>query len=393
MTPHTETPVLEHDEPAPDPTRRQRPLAWLAWLLPFVIFACALLLRAAAKRAPAFTEYYYGRHIFPGIGHSLSFVNRIFGFSIGEVTVVLLIAFLVGATIYQALQVVQRQKRVRQVLRSDMLAALWALSLATLLFMLLWGLNYDRQPLSTSLALAKQTPTDEQFEVISRTIVNGVNTNYDASHGEACCASASRTELYAAVESAYQNAPLLSQRCGSGYAQPKPIRLSGIMSWLGISGVYMPWTGEANYNRMQPDFDLPYSIAHEKAHQCGVAREDEANFVAFLVCSNSSDPFVRYSGYLNALRVLDELGVSAPERYREVAAMLGQGPRADLKARADFWSRFEGRGVQVSYRINNTYLRANNVPNGTRSYSEDVALIISYYLKTAMGGQEGSLRA
>jgi hypothetical protein len=153
------------------------------------------------------------------------------------------------------------------------------------------------------------------------------------------------------------------------------------MSWLGIGGLYNPFTGEANFNALQPDFDLPYSIAHEKAHQCGIAREDEANFVAFLVCSHSTNPFVRYSGYLNALRVVNELGISAPERYRDVAGTLGAGPRADLSARSAFWARFQGRGMTVTHRINNSYLRANNVPGGARSYSADVALIISYYLQ------------
>ena len=34
------------------------------------------------------------------------------------------------------------------------------------------------------------------------------------------------------------------------------------------------------------------------AHQRGIAREDEANFIAFLVCMASDDPYIRYSGYL-----------------------------------------------------------------------------------------------
>ena len=87
------------------------------------------------------------------------------------------------------------------------------------------------------------------------------------------------------------------------------------MSRLGLSGFYMPFTGEPNFNDAQPDFDLPYVIAHEKAHQRGFAREDEANFIAFLVCVNSTDPYLRYSGYLNALRVVGAFVSSDPAFY------------------------------------------------------------------------------
>src|SRR5438105_6884447 len=75
------------------------------------------------------------------------------------------------------------------------------------------------------------------------------------------------------------------------------------------------------------------------AHQRGFAREDEANFIAFLVCTKASNAYVRYSGYLGALRVLGVLFRVAPERYRETVAAFGEGPRADLRARAQFWAR------------------------------------------------------
>jgi hypothetical protein len=382
MTPENASPVEEHEgiEIAPARVRRR---GWRAWVFALAMLGAVFLLQAVARRTPHFTERYYSRTIFPRIGHALSFVNGVFSFSLAEIILVGLVAFLVGGIVYQALQIYQRRKRATQVISSSLLTLLWGLSSVLMLFLLLWGLNYHREPLGGSLGLAKQNLSDDQLEAISRSIINDINANYQASHEGACCAALDRPQLNALIESAYHDAPLLSGLCSGGYARPKPIRLSGIMSWLGVSGVYMPFTGEANFNALQPDFDLPYVIAHEKAHQCGIAREDEANFIAFLVCSHSTNPFVRYSGYLHALRVVSELGVSAPDRYRSVAETLGAGPRADLRARSAFWARYQGRGMAVSHRINNSYLRANNVPGGTRSYSEDVALIISYYLQQA----------
>jgi hypothetical protein len=379
MTPHPVLPVPEHEDLKSG--RRGLLRGYSRWLIPVALLGIAFALRTVAKSTPGLIETCYSRTIFPRIGRALSFLNGIVSFSLGEMLVVALVAFLIAALVYQVLQISQRRKSLFQALKQTALALLWALSLAVLLFLLLWGLNYDRQPLSHSLSLAKETPSDDQLEEISRTIIDAVNANYAESHERGVQLNMPRSELYALIESAYKTSPLLQEVCRGGYANPKPVYFSGIVSWLGLSGVYMPFTGEANYNRLQPDFDLPYVIAHEKAHQCGVAREDEANFVAFLVCSASTNSFVRYSGYLNGLRVVNELKVSAPERYRVVRETLGDGPRADLKTRSAFWARFQGRASEVSSRINNSYLRANNVPGGTRSYSEDVALIISYYLQ------------
>ena len=79
----------------------------------------------------------------------------------------------------------------------------------------------------------------------------------------------------------------------------KPVLVSEVMSYMHITGVYSFFTGEANLNVGFPDYTLPYTAAHEMAHQRGIAREDEANFIAFLVCIGSEDPYIRYSGYLN----------------------------------------------------------------------------------------------
>jgi hypothetical protein len=154
------------------------------------------------------------------------------------------------------------------------------------------------------------------------------------------------------------------------------------MTRFGISGIYSPLTGEANYNAEQPSCDLPYTIAHEMAHQRGFAREDEANFIAFLICSKASHPYLRYSGSLRGLRVLSALRPQVtPERYREIVTALGAGPLQDARASAEFWDRSRNRTLSsVAERTNDAYLQANRVRSGIRNYGEVTALIIGYYL-------------
>ena len=358
--------------------------AWRRWLTPLTLLGAAFALQTLASRNPQLVERYYSRGLFRAFANTLSLINGLVGFSIAELMIYVLVAALGTTLIYQAREIYLRSKRIAGLLRTDLLALVWMCGSAMLLFLLVWGLNYQREPLGNKLGFAGRNASDQQLRMISETIVNEVNSNYGESHvSDAVDGSRpgqlTRGQVYALVESAYEQQPHL-EGSGGRYGPPKPLYFSGLMSRLGLSGFYMPFTGEPIFNAGQPGFDLPYVIAHEKAHQRGFAREDEANFLAFLVCVNSTNPYVRYSGYLNALRVVGAISGSDPEFYQTLVERIGEGPRKDLEARAAFWARYEGRARAVADKVNNRYLKANRIESGTQSYGEDIALIIGYYL-------------
>jgi hypothetical protein len=360
---------------------------WKGLLPPACLLAAGFALQAAAGFCPVLVERYYSRGLFPSVARALApaaFVS----FSLAEVLLALLLAAVAWWLARLARRLYTRRSQWRSVLLSALKTMLWASGAGLLLFLLVFGLNYQRQPLAETLRFERRDPTPVEIEAICRAVVDGVNRNYEESRPSVEGGGRrplSRAELYAALEAAYRAEPLLEGAAGAA-VPPKPVYFSGLMSRLGISGVYSPFTGEPNYNALQPDFDLPFAVAHEMAHQRGYAREDEANFIAFLVCTKSSNPSVRYSGYLGALRVFGVLLRVAPERYRETAAALGEGPRADLRARAQFWARYSGRLANISQSVNHVYLRVNGVRSGVRNYNEASALIVGYYLKQAAAG-------
>jgi hypothetical protein len=367
--------------------RSRRGRAWRRWLKPLTLIAAALLLQTIAHRNPQLVERYYSRGIFPRIGRMLSLINNLVGFSIAEVMIYVLPAALLIALVYQAGEIYFRRKRLGDLLKNDLLILLWITASGIMLFLLLWGFNYQRVPLRSSLSASVQNVSVEQTKRISETIVNELISNYDQSHNtQTGYIPPSRAQVNELIESSYEQEALLREASHERFGRAKPIYFSGVMSRLGLSGFYMPFTGEPNFNAAQPDFDLPYVIAHEKAHQRGFAREDEANFLAFIVCINSQDPFVRYSGYLNVLRVVSAFVSSDPEYYRGLFTRIAEGPRNDLRARAAFWARYQGPARAVAFRVNNSYLKANRIGSGAESYEEDVALIVAYYLtKTGQG--------
>ena len=62
--------------------------------------------------------------------------------------------------------------------------------------------------------------------------------------------------------------------------QPKAVHFSRLMSRMNFTGFYSPYTGESNLNVDSPACLLPATIAHELAHQRGIASEQECNFLA-----------------------------------------------------------------------------------------------------------------
>lgn len=160
----------------------------------------------------------------------------------------------------------------------------------------------------------------------------------------------------------------------------KPILLSKPMTYTHISGVYTYITGESNVNTNCPDYSMPYTAAHELAHQRGIAREDEANFVAFLVCMNSDDAYIRYCGYLNLCEyVLNALYSADKDLWEETYRALDVRALREMNAYNEFYKPYRDNVVgDISGAINDAYLQANGTA-GTKSYGLVADLAVAYF--------------
>jgi hypothetical protein len=152
------------------------------------------------------------------------------------------------------------------------------------------------------------------------------------------------------------------------------------MTYTHISGVYTFFTGEANLNTNGPDYSLVYTTAHELAHQRGIAREGEANFIAFLVCIRCDDPYIKYSGYLNMYEYVTNALYSADyERFSKARALLNTEVKEELSAYNAFFKTYaNSTASKVSGTVNNSFLQSQGTP-GTKSYGMVVDLAVAYY--------------
>ena len=280
---------------------------------------------------------------------------------------------------------VKRPAEKARLLRVSVIYTFWLAAFLLWAFLLTFGLNYQRPFLFELLGYERRRAEIHELEELGEEIVRGVNENYLEAHAAGRAAPDS-LEALALLKEAYETTPDVVLLPRGEFTRPKPVYFSGLLTRLGISGFYFPFTGEPNYNAEAPDFQIIFSMAHEMAHQRGVARESEANFVAYLVCVNSGDPFVRYSGYRNGLGVLSELYGREPEKARKLAAQLGAGYREDSRRAAQFWAKSGGAAGALSQRINDLYLRANRVRSGVEDYSGSTALIIGRHLRKSSSG-------
>ena len=160
----------------------------------------------------------------------------------------------------------------------------------------------------------------------------------------------------------------------------KPVILSEPMSYTHITGVYTFFTGEANINVAFPDYTVPFTAAHELSHQRGIARENEANFMAFLVSIESDDSYIRYCAYLNMYEyVLSALASADSTLYIQAYSKLPAHVKGELAAYSAFYDKYRDSAVsEVSGAVNDTFLKIHGT-EGTKSYGMVVDLAVAYF--------------
>jgi hypothetical protein len=255
------------------------------------------------------------------------------------------------------------------------------------LFVLTFSAGYYGAPLQEKLDLDTQNIRDAELYDTSLALTTRLNQihqqiTYDPDGFSTMPYSLSKMndllmDSYASLHETYSFIPSFSSRV-------KPVLLSEGMSYLHITGIYSFFTGESNINVSFPDFTVPYTAAHELAHQRGVAREDEANFIAFLACVRSDDPYLQYCGYLNMFQyVAGALYKRDPSLYGQVYQTISPKIQQELVSYNRFFEKYENSAAgDVSEVINNAYLQSQGT-EGTVSYDLVVRLAVGLYRKEA----------
>ena len=163
--------------------------------------------------------------------------------------------------------------------------------------------------------------------------------------------------------------------------QAKPLLCSEFQSILGFTGIYCPFTGEANVNIVSPAPFLPATIAHEMAHQRLIASEQEANFIGITASVTSDDVVYQYSGYLLGLTQLSNaLYPVDPDGWQRIVEKYFTTELAtDWNENWAYWNNLESPVEEVAEAAYDSFLKGNGQELGMQSYGACVDLLVAYF--------------
>ena len=158
----------------------------------------------------------------------------------------------------------------------------------------------------------------------------------------------------------------------------KPSIFKGVMNYTGILGYYNPFTAEAQYNAELPPTYIPFTLAHESSHQLGYAKEQEANFIGFLIGEHSTNNDLKYSTQYFVLKsLLNSLMKDDPEFVNQVLSNYSSGMQRDRFSERAFRKKHEGL-LDVFFGITNDLFLKSNQQEGSITYSYFLDLLIRY---------------
>jgi hypothetical protein len=247
----------------------------------------------------------------------------------------------------------------------------------------LWGLNYNRQPFAVIAGLDVKDAPVQELAVMCEDIIERTNTlRLEVQEDEkgVMCLSTSKREMFRNAAKGFEEAGRIYPELSGRYGRSKGAIFSEFMSYQNITGMFTFYTGEPIVNTSAPDSLMPSTTCHEMAHQRGFAREDEANFIAFLTCSLHPDKDFQYSGALLAMiHSMNALFRADYDAFASLYDKYSEGVKRDLQYNREYWKKYEGIVEKVSDKLNDTYLKANGQEGGVQSYGRMVDLLLAQY--------------
>lgn len=348
----------------------------------------AWLLFELGARFPWAMERLYASWLGPALVRVLSGVSGLVGFPLVDLFILSLAAW-TGWSLLREIRGARSRGRGRLWGLAGWLLALGqAGGILMALFYLLWGFNYDRPRMEARLGWpeVREVGRDE-LERLAANAVEATNAAYRTLHGVDDAGTptrmpADRRRLEHALVEGWASAAAelgMNPTLGRFQGPVKTLLADGLLSELGLLGFYFPYTAEPVVNGRAPAVLLPRSMAHEQAHQRGIAPEDEANFMAIMATIRSPDPLVRYSGFASVQRrLLNDLATRDRGRALELAENRLPGVERDARDLNEFYRSLEGRVSRIAEGVNDAYLRSHGVEGGVLSYGLVTRLLVAY---------------
>jgi hypothetical protein len=343
-------------------------------LLLVVVMSALIFLLFQLKNYPESVEQYYSQAIFPFIRAHLQLIFNQIPFSIGDIFYLFLTLFIVVSLI----QIIKKgffQKKGRDAVQI-LLKLVLTLQVSIVVFYLFWGLNYFRADAFERLDLTKSDYSSAELIEVGSMLIDSVNYSR---------MKVSKEDLAQSNDSIFKSSSLAIQNIGTSKPIAKPSLSGPILSYLGTAGYYNPFTGEAQVNMLMPIYLRPFVACHEMAHQNGYGAENEANFIGFLAGINSNNRLLKYSCYYLATQeFMTAIWATDSLAFKTLKSKISPSVLSDLKSENEYWKSYRGATSKLSSIFYDKYLKANNQPDGLRTYNKMIRLSMAYYKKRGL---------
>ncbi len=345
--------------------------------MPALAVACFLLTIPAGKN-PEWIEKWYAQGFYPVLASLLSAISSVVPFSLDDLFYLALIAMVPLLIILLILRKISFRFTGKLIL--NILAGTY------IAFYLLWGFNYFREDLNPRLNFAITLPDKKEFLDVMEQLIEKTNASYID------LPKTNTIKIDSLVESSYKRLEdVLKINYPAGKRNDKSITFSRFFAQSGISGYYGPFFNEVHVNKEILPVEYPVILAHEKAHQFGITDESEANFYAWLVCSQSDSPELQYSGNLFILRYFFSTARGL-EEDPQLVKMLDPKVQNDFDRIRKHWQELQKESYEkVAAKVNDVYLKTNKVEKGIDDYYGVVKHVMDYSLDTTFQQKYGLL--
>ena len=346
------------------------------WILVILLVIVIKLFASDAR----LVEGYYSTKFYVFFSKILRLLTGWIPFSLGDIFYLVAGCWLLWKLMSNILLAFRGQYNAK-ILLKKLLSFVFGLIAVYLVFNIIWGLNYNRKGISSQLGLVR--PKYDSMEVVQLQdlLLQKVNDSKAALIRNKTVYP-DKKELFKRAAKCYDEIEITYPFLAYKNASLKSSLYGWWGNYLGFTGYYNPFTGEAQVNTTVPKFLQPYIATHEMAHQIGYAKENAANFVGYLAAVNSSDTLFHYSCYLDLYMYANrEVFYFDSTRAKQSAELLSPFVKKDL----DEWRAFNKSHQSfiepaITWMYGN-YLKLNEQPKGMHSYNEVISMLLAYYKK------------
>jgi len=349
-----------------------------------LLSGAVILLHLLTRGDHALMERLSERLIRP-MHRSLASLTAYLPFSLAELIITLMV---LGNLLYigRGLLLFLRKKGDRATAYRMLITPLTSVLTIYALFCAMWGPFFYGDDFTVRAGLSETPVSVEELAAVTEYFADLANEYSEkVSRDENGVCSTDRESVIEASAHIFDSTEKLFPQLEGENVPVKGIVFSKIMSYLDFTGFFFPITGEANVNLDFPPSQFAATVAHEISHQRGVAREQEANFVAVLASLESGDADYCYSAALLAYTHLGNALHSADyNEWQRIYRTLNDHVLRDFAADRAYWQQFETPVQEVSNSFYEGFLHSYDQHLGLKSYGACVDLLVNYYYDEAV---------